>query len=147
MRIYLDSCALNRLTDAPNQLRVQEEKAAVEYIFMLIHSGRVTWVASSILETELRGNPDFGLRKDSLGMLEFAKELWLPDRKTAQRAHSLNSLGYGTMDALHLAVAEDAHVDFLITTDDRFLRKIVRDLGNPRLSAANPLNWIKQVQP
>jgi hypothetical protein len=138
---------LNRLTDSPDQLRIQQEKAAVEFIFMLIDRGKVTWVASSILKTELRGNPNLRSRKDSLGMLEFAKELWLPDRNTTMRAHSLNALGYGTIDALHLAIAEDSRVDFLITTDDRFLRKIGRGLGNPRLSAANPLDWIKQVQP
>jgi hypothetical protein len=138
---------LNRLTDSPDQLRIQQEKAAVEFIFLLIDRGRVIWVASSILETELRGNPNLRSRKSSLGMLAFAKELWLPDRNTAQRAHSLNALGYGTIDALHLAIAEDSRVDFLITTDDRFLRKIRRGLGNPRLSAANLLDWIKQVQP
>jgi hypothetical protein len=123
------------------------EKTAIESVFLLIQRGRVIWIASSILETELRGNLDVRRREETLSLLDFAKELWLPDRTTGQRAQTLNALGYGRVDALHLAIAEDSGVDFLITTDDRFLRKIKRGLGNPRLSAANPLDLINQVQP
>jgi predicted nucleic acid-binding protein len=47
------------------------------------------------------------------------------------RGRSLHDLGYGLFDALHLACAKEAAVDALLTTDDRFLRKALRGIGNP----------------
>ena len=53
-------------------------------------------------------------------------------------------LGYGPFDALHLAAAESAGADVLLTTDDRLLKRTARKLGNPRIPVQNPLSWIKE---
>jgi predicted nucleic acid-binding protein len=45
----------------------------------------------------------------------------------------LEALGYGALDALHLASAEQALVDVLLTTDDRFIRQAERRLGKPTI--------------
>jgi predicted nucleic acid-binding protein len=147
LRVYLDACALSRLTDNPAQLRVGMEAGAVRQIFRLVEEGIVQWVASSVLETEVRNNPDIRRRTDTLELLQFAAELIFPDHRIATRAGLLHAMGYGKFDALHLALAETANVDSLLTTDDRFLRQIGRRLGNPSLPAANPLEWIKGATP
>ena len=59
----------------------------------------------------------------------------------------LNLLGYGKFDALHLAMAEEHNCDLLLTTDDRFLRSALRNLGNPSVRIENPLNYLKEVRP
>jgi hypothetical protein len=41
LRIYLDSCALNRLFDLPSQARVRLEAEAIEHFFQLLASGQV----------------------------------------------------------------------------------------------------------
>jgi hypothetical protein len=51
------------------------------------------------------------------------------------------------LSALHLAAAEFSQADILITTDDRFLAQIRRNLGNPSVHAANPLNYLQEVKP
>lgn len=147
LRIYIDSCALNRLTDPASQPRIQQEKFAVASIFQFIQSGKVSWIASSILETEIRRNPNINSREAALDRLDFAAELKQPDPSATLRASLLHAAGYGIFDALHLAIAEASNVDWFITTDDRFLRKIQRSIGNPTIPAANPLDWVQQVKP
>ena len=54
---------------------------------------------------------------------------------------------YGRFDALHLAAAEEARCDWLLTTDDRFLRKAARGTGQPSVRVRNPLDYLKAVGP
>lgn len=119
----------------------------MEYIFLLIESEQVIWVASSVLMYELGRNADAQRRDDALGMLKFAAEVWAPDETAKQRAKYLASLGYNAMDALHLCCAEGSKADFLITTDDRFLRRIGRGVGKPMTVGANPLDWVQRRKP
>ncbi|MEK7405300.1 MAG: hypothetical protein AAB225_09340 [Acidobacteriota bacterium] len=58
MRLYLDACCLNRLTDDQSQDRVRTEAEAVERILGVIREGRATWVSSAVLEVEISRNPD-----------------------------------------------------------------------------------------
>ena len=78
-------------------------------------------------------------------MLRYAAEAYFPVLEVGDRAKFLNSLGYGEFDALHLAIAERANADLLLTTDDRFLRQAARGLGNPSVRVANPLDYTEKV--
>jgi predicted nucleic acid-binding protein len=60
------------------------------------------------------------------------------------RARDLLGFGYSPFDALHIAAAESASADVLLTTDDRLLKRSARGLGNPRIPVRNPLSWIKE---
>ena len=123
MKIYLDSCAVNRLTDDPSQTRIRLEAEAVTEIIRLISEGLVQWSASKALATELSGNPDADKLDRALGLLDRAGPL-TPHTATAEhRARTLAALGYGFFDAIHLACAEEAGAHALLTTDDRFIRK------------------------
>jgi len=86
VRIYLDACAINRLTDDPGQMRVRLEADAVELVFRHVLDGRVVWIASSVLGTELQRNPDTRRREDALAMLPYAAEIRFPDTAISDRA-------------------------------------------------------------
>lgn len=43
--------------------------------------------------------------------------------KILARADKLELMGLGMMDARHLAAAEDAGAEYLLTTDEKFLKK------------------------
>jgi hypothetical protein len=58
VRVYLDVCCLNRLTDDQSQPRVRLEAEAVEGILRLVREGPATWVGSTALEIEINRNPD-----------------------------------------------------------------------------------------
>jgi hypothetical protein len=65
------------------------------------------WIASSALRDELERNPDEAKRAVSLALLDFASEVVEPSEATLQRASVLVADGFGSFDALHLALAEE----------------------------------------
>ena len=56
-KIYLDACALNRLTDDQSQPRTRSEAEAVEKVLYLVWKGEAEWMASIVLEAEIRRIP------------------------------------------------------------------------------------------
>ena len=146
MKIYLDACALNRLTDDQSQPRIRVEAEAVEAALQRVSRGEAEWKASIVLEAEIRRNPDEGGRKDALRLLSLAGELLKPHRGSIERAIALQALGYGAFDALHLVCAEQASVDVLLTTDDRFIKQAGRGLGKPTIEVLNPVKWLQETR-
>jgi len=61
-----------------------------------------------------------------------------------ERAKVLHAAGYGAFDALHLAHAEADGVEALLTTDDRFIKRAQRGLGNPLVRVVNPVDWLRR---
>lgn len=124
MKIYLDVCCLNRLTDNQMQSRIRHEAEAVESILGLMRRGRMLWISSEALIDEIDRNPDNDRRLKNTELLALASETVEVNDAIAARASALETAGYGAYDALHLACAEAAYVDVLLTTDDRFIAKL-----------------------
>lgn len=141
MKIYLDACCLNRLTDDQNQPRIHEEAGAVERILKLVRDGIVQWISSDALADEIDRNPDPERKFGNVALLAFTSEIVEENDQIARRAEALHRVGYGVFDALHLACAEAARVDVLLTTDDSFIRKASRGDGRPCVLVRNPLSW------
>jgi hypothetical protein len=93
---------------------------------------------------EIERNPEVERRLENTALLVLASERIEVDDSVAARAASLQIAGYGPYDALHLACAEAAQVDVLLTTDDVFIRKASRRDGNPLVAVLNPLFWNKR---
>jgi predicted nucleic acid-binding protein len=146
LRIYLDACAINRLSDPPTQHRIALETAAMERLLRAARTGQLCWIASSVLLVEIENNPDQQRRSSALALLRFPSEVHRPTALSAERGRQLNLVGYGKLDALHLAMAEEHSCDLLLTTDDRFLRRAMRNLGKPSVRVENPLNYWKEVR-
>ena len=97
-------------------------------------------VSSEALEDEARRNPSLKRRLEVENFLTLASITVEIDDAVVRRAHGLVALGYGPLDALHIAAAESAHVDALLTTDDGLIRRAARGLGNPRIQVRNPVS-------
>ena len=82
-----------------------------------------------------------------MALLALASEIIEENDQIAHRAKALHKAGYGVFDALHLACAEAARVDVMLTTDDRFVRKASRGDGRPRVAVRNPLFWSQENSP
>jgi predicted nucleic acid-binding protein len=147
MKIYLDSCCLNRLTDDQRQARIREEAEVVERVLKLVRDGAVQWISSDALIDEVDRNPDLERKLANTALLALASDAIKEDDQIADRARGLHRLGYGVFDALHLACAKTARVDVLHTTDDGFIRKASRGDGGPRVAVRNPLSWIQENLP
>jgi predicted nucleic acid-binding protein len=128
LRLYLDACCLNRLTDDQSQARIRDEAAAVEAAFRLVRTGGVIWISSTVLEIEINRNPDRDRRHDVARLLALANEIVVPQAWTAKRAMVLQQFGFAPLDALHLACAEGHQVDVFLTTDDGLIRRAERNL-------------------
>ena len=147
MRVYLDACCLSRLTDDQSQPRIREEAEAVDQLMRRMRGGSIRWVASEVLIEEIDRNPAMERRLENRALLRLVAEVTKVNRDIACRARSFEDEGYGAFDALHLACAEAAKVDILLTTDDGFIRKASRGDGSPRVPVANPLSWGQENVP
>jgi len=145
LRLCLDACCLNRLTDDQSQARIREEAEAVDGVLRLIREAQVTWVSSTALEIEISRNPDSERRDDVAALLVFADVVVVPRSHTAERAAFLQSLGFGAFDALHLASAEQGRVDVFLTTDDSLLRRAVRYGDELSIHVRNPVSWYREM--
>jgi len=145
LRLYLDACCLNRLTDDQSQARVRDEAEAVEGILRLVREGQATWISSTALEIEISRNPDAERRLDVATLLAFSSEIVVPQLRSAERAAFLQKPGFGAFDALHLASAEQGQADVFLTTDDDLLRRAGRYSDELRIRIRNPVSWYREV--
>jgi predicted nucleic acid-binding protein len=68
-----------------------------------------------------------------------------PVASRAERARELRALGFRAFDALHLACAESAEIDLLLTTDDRLIRRAARVSNQLGVRVMNPLTAVREV--
>ena len=61
------------------------------------------------------------------------------------RARVLASLGFGAMDALHLACAERLHVDAFLTVDDKLIKTAKVHPDTLYIRVENPVIWVQEV--
>lgn len=145
MRIYLDTCCLNRPFDDQTQERIRLESEAVLVVLAHIEKGDWEWFGSDVLLDEIEQMPD-ALKQARVKLLVgFAKQRISVGDKEAQRARELQQLGFQVFDALHLACAESARVDVFLSTDDRLLKTARRIPGRLQVWVENPLVWIEEV--
>ncbi len=139
MRLYLDVCAIQRPLDDLSQLRVRLEAEAVLGVLAACAAGRAELVASDVHFIEIRRNPHPNRRDVALETLALAAETLPLSPRAASQARTFTTANLMGPDALHLAVAIEAEVDYLCTTDDRFLRRSKRvDTGG--VSVVSPLD-------
>jgi predicted nucleic acid-binding protein len=144
VKVYLDLCCLNRLTDNQSQPRIREEAEAVESVLAAVRTGSLRMISSEALEDEARRNPSMERRLEVETFLALASNTVEISEAIARRARTLVVSGYGVYDALHIAAAESVDADILLTTDDRLIRRGARGLGPPRIRVRNPVFWMKE---
>ena len=65
---------------------------------------------------------------------------------TFQRASELEGLGFKPVDAVHVAAAERAKAEVLLSCDDRLCRLAKRCQRNLHVKVANPVDWLKEIE-
>ncbi len=143
--IYLDLCAIQRPLDTPNQIRIVLESEAVLGIIQMCDSGLIDLVSSDALVYEAERNPLPVRREHAFAVLAKARESISIQEKTIQRAQVFIDRGLKPLDALHLALAEDAKADYFCTCDDRFLRR-AKKMTDVQLQVISPIELIREVE-
>ena len=103
MRIYLDTCSLQRPLDSKTQVRIVLEAEAVLGILTLCEAGSIELVSSEVLMFEIRHTPNPVRREYALQSLATSKTTVCLSESQGKRAATLVGRGFKPLDALHLA--------------------------------------------
>lgn len=144
MRVYLDTCTVQRPLDDPAQLRVRLEAEAVVALIALCEAGRLDLVASAAHTIETAQNPYPARRAHAADVLALARHYAPTTDAVAARAATFERAGIGRLDALHLAAAVAAEAVFFCTTDDRLLRR-GRAVDTGSTAVVTPLDLVQRL--
>ena len=145
IKIYLDTCCLNRPFDDQSQERLRLESEAVLAILSRIEKGEWNWVGSEVLIDEIEQTPDTQKLSRTRLLSGFIQESVEVGDKEAKRAEELQKEGFQLFDALHIACAESAKANVFLSTDDRLL-KLAKKLSKLlRIRVENPLVWVEEM--
>lgn len=144
MRLYMDLCCLNRPYDDQSQARVALESQAVVLILETVDRGEHALCCSAALVVENSLSPRTEVRLEIEVLLERA-DLWIAqDKALDDRAAALRKMGFKEFDAYHLAAAESAACDYLVTCDDRFLKAARRNAGKIGVTVLDPIRLVSE---
>jgi predicted nucleic acid-binding protein len=145
LKVYLDVCCLNHPFDDQEQDRVHLEAEAVLLILKRCESGKWQWVSSAVVSQEVDNIPNRDRKNRVKELLKGASKFIPLSSAAVERGEELKGIGLKTYDALHVACAEQAQVDVLLTTDDRLLRVAIRNAHKLKVRIENPLMWLQKV--
>jgi len=138
--IYLDTCCYSRIFDVTDQISVINEAGRIRYIMRNGFSGKYRIIGSFAVVIEIGQNPKKERRRiEKLYNLIKSGEVQVSPQSEA-RAQELQLEGLKEMDSFHLAAAEAAHADYLLTVDKDFL-KICSRSNFAKVKVINPLNF------
>lgn len=144
MKIYLDNCCYNRILDDRSNSQIYYERNSVMLILELIEKEAVELVGSEMLVKEMNDLSD-SYKKSVLQMIyglcseEIRVTSAILDR--AEEIRHCSNIKY--KDSIHLACAEAAKADALLTTDKKFINNGNRIKINTRIM--NPNQWLLEV--
>ncbi len=144
MKIYLDMCSIQRPLDTKTQPRIAVEAEAILGIIALYESGQIELVVSDALVFETAQNPHPVRKRHALEVLAKATLFVPTDHRIAEHARAYHALGFKPLDALHLAAAVEAQVDYFCTCDDRLLRR-AKKVDTLQTKVVSPLELIIEV--
>ena len=144
MRIYFDTCSLQRPLDERNQTRIVLEAEAILALLAFCEQGYADLVVSDMVVYESSNNPHPQKRQFVAEIVNQAKEHLSLTVAIEQRATDFEQSGIKAIDALHLALAEAGLVDYFCTCDDRFYRRAIT-MANLATKVRRPLELAQEI--
>ncbi len=145
MKIYLDVCCLNRPFDDQTQDRIHLESEAVITVLKHVETGDWIWISSSVVLFEVNQTPNSDRRNRLLKLCDKASRIIKLNEEIYTLSENLKQIGFKSFDALHLACAEKAGVDILLSTDDKLIKKAAQCDNILTIKVDNPLTWLHEV--
>ncbi|AOW99990.1 hypothetical protein BJP34_11465 [Moorena producens PAL-8-15-08-1] len=140
--IYLDVCCLNRPFDDWRQDRIRLEGQTILDIFKRFSSEEWKLVSSEAIEAELNRMVNLDKLDRIRKLLQVAENKIILTEEIDKRSQEIEKLGFGLYDSFHIACAETAKVDVLLTTDDRLLKKAIKYSHLLKVKLDNPVTWL-----
>ena len=143
MRVYFDVCCYCRPFDDLTHVKVRLEAEAVLAILGIAQERDWVVVSSDVVELEVSNITNTEKRVKVVELCNVSGEFLTATADIAQRADSFQTHGIKALDSFHLALAESAEVDVLISTDDEFVR--LANKLSLSMRVINPLEWLSEV--
>lgn len=124
MKLYIDLCLYYRPFDDQSDERIELETNVLLMLLGYASCGKACLVNSFALEFENSKNPNLENRLKVSSLLNYATDYIEYDEKILTRSLGIEENGIMSMDALHIACAESANVDFYITCDDKLVKQL-----------------------
>jgi len=140
-KLYLDMNMYNRPFDDQSQVRIRLETIATYAILKTIKEKRYSLLWSFMLEFENSLNPDEDIKVEIQMASSLALELINMTDDILITAKSLESKGIKPRDAIHVACAIKGDADYLLTCDDKLIRK--SQLIKDKIIIMNPIDFIR----
>lgn len=140
--VYLDLCCYKRPFDDLTDERVRWEASAVAAIFKRVETGQAALVRSPALALENDRNPREDRRRAAALWMDGATVDAPLTEEVSRRAQELVGLGFPVVDALHVAFAESAGAEYLVTCDDELHRLGGRVRANLKVEVVLPDEYL-----
>lgn len=143
MLVYIDANGFNRPFDDQEQERIRRETEAILVVLQRIVSGNVELAWSPALTLELSAHPEAEIREQLMEWAVRARIATSTSAAVQARARELVDGKLKPLDAAHVAFAEAAQCEVLLTCDDRFLRRSQQlDLS---VRVLNPVEYVMEA--
>ena len=144
MKIYLDNCCYNRLLDDRSYSQIYYERNSIMLILELAEQLVIEVIGSEMLMKEIADTSDMYKRNILQMMYGVCKEEVKVNLQILSRAEEIrHSSNIKYKDSIHLACAEAAKVDALLTTDRKFIGNCTHIKTYTRV--LNPNQWLSEV--
>jgi predicted nucleic acid-binding protein len=138
--LYLDLNCFNRPFDDQSQDRIARETAAIFSALQRIIDGIDHLAWSAMMDVENAQHPLVDRRTEIARWAHRAVANVAISEQVSARAQALTEAGFGALDAAHVACAEAAACDCLLTCDDRLIRAARRVQLAVRVQ--NPVEYV-----
>ena len=142
-KIYLDNCCFNRPFDDLSDDKVRLECEAVLTIIDRCESGLWDVFSGDVLDDEIDRMANAIKKQKVLKLYSSASANIEINDKIVSRAKEFQSENIKPFDAFHLASAEYAGADVLLTTDKKFVNRALQ--SNAKVKVKNPVVWLTEV--
>ena len=143
MRIYMDTCCYKRPFDDQMQDRIYLETEIILSVLAKCDRGEWTLINSKVLEYEFRNDKDKVRGQYMIDLYCKGENIVLMTEKIRQRAKGFQTHGVKLIDSLHLATAESAEADILLSVDRQFVNSAER--VDARVKAINPIKLMEEL--
>lgn len=142
--IYLDNCCYNRILDDRSQSKIYYERNSILLILELAEKSAIRLIGSEMLIKEINDTNDM-YRKSILQMMYglCSREINVTSAVLDRAEEIRHNSNIKYKDSIHLACAETAKANALLTTDKKFINNSchIKKFTN----VMNPNQWLLEV--
>jgi len=145
MNVYFDTSCLGRPFDDLSIARNDAETKAILAMLEMVQRGKLSLTISDVVLREIAATPQDLRRQQLIDIAGLANYVIRVSGKIRERGLELQRRGFKAFDALHVAVAEEAHVDRFCTADDRLRRRAAKQ-SDLNVRVVSVLELFKELQ-